>query len=73
MNWDELVARRRALRDAQGQQGQQGQDAREEARKELRSARAQAYIKEMVDKAPPLTAEQRARLAVILRPPESCP
>jgi hypothetical protein len=38
------------------------------ARRELRVARAEAYIKQLVDDAPPLTPEQRDRLALLLRP-----
>jgi hypothetical protein len=38
------------------------------ARRDLRAARAEEYIRKIVDAAPPLTAEQRARLAAILRP-----
>ncbi len=37
------------------------------ARRDLRAARAEDYIKHLVDQAPPLTAEQRDRLAVLLR------
>lgn len=36
------------------------------ARRELRAARLEDYIKRTVDQAPPLTPEQRARLAGIL-------
>lgn len=38
-----------------------------EARRNLRAARLDAYIRETVDAAPPLTAEQRDRLALLLR------
>lgn len=37
------------------------------ARRELKVASAETYIRELVDSAPPLTDEQRARLAVLLR------
>jgi hypothetical protein len=38
----------------------------EQARRDLRAARAEAYVRELVDTSPPLTAEQRSRLAVLL-------
>jgi len=38
-----------------------------DARRDLRAARAEDYIKHLVDAAPPLTAEQRDKLAVLLR------
>lgn len=38
-----------------------------EARRALRAARAEDYIKALVDGAPALSAEQRDRLAVLLR------
>lgn len=38
------------------------------ARRNLRAARAEDYIRKMVDSAPPLTDQQRARLAALLRP-----
>ena len=38
------------------------------ARRNLRTERLADYIKLMVDAAPPLTAEQRDRLALLLRP-----
>ena len=37
------------------------------ARRDLRAARAEDYIKALVDSAPPLTDEQRERLALLLR------
>lgn len=40
----------------------------DEARRELRASRLEDYIRRTVDAAPPLTAEQRDRLAVLLRP-----
>lgn len=39
-----------------------------EARRALRELRASEYIKKVVDAAPPLTDEQRTRLAELLRP-----
>jgi hypothetical protein len=39
----------------------------DQLRSELRAARAEDYIKRLVDEAPPLTSEQRDRLAVLLR------
>ena len=38
------------------------------ARRNLRTERLADYIKRTVDAAPPLTAEQRDRLALLLRP-----
>jgi hypothetical protein len=38
-----------------------------EARRDLRAVRAEAYIKKLVDDAPPLTDAQRDRLALLLR------
>lgn len=38
------------------------------ARLALRASRAEDYIKRLVAEAPPLTPEQRDRLAVILKP-----
>lgn len=38
-----------------------------------REKRLAEYIKRTVEAAPPLTAEQRARLAAILTPPVSAP
>ncbi len=38
------------------------------ARRDLRAARAEEYIRELVAAAPPLTLEQRDRLALLLRP-----
>ena len=39
-----------------------------DARRDLRAARAEEYVRQLVDSAPPLTSEQRDRLAVLLRP-----
>ncbi len=38
-----------------------------EDRRALRAARAEDYIKKLVDEAPPLTESQRDRLALLLR------
>lgn len=38
-----------------------------EAQRDLRAARLEEHIRRTVDAAPPLTAEQRDRLAVLLR------
>ncbi len=37
------------------------------ARRDLRAARAEDYIKRLVDAAPPLTTAQKDRLALLLR------
>lgn len=39
-----------------------------DARRNMRAARAEDYIKRLVDSAPPLNDEQRDRLALLLRP-----
>ena len=39
-----------------------------DARRDLRAARAEEYVRQLVESAPPLTSEQRDRLAVLLRP-----
>lgn len=38
----------------------------DDARRDLRAARAEDYIRELVDQAPPLTDDQRRRLVAIL-------
>jgi hypothetical protein len=38
-----------------------------DARRDLRAARLEDYIRKLVDCAPPLTPDQRDRLAVLLR------
>lgn len=38
----------------------------EDARRDLKVARATAYIRKLVSEAPPLSAEQRDRLALLL-------
>lgn len=40
-----------------------------DARRGLRAARAEDYIRQLVEGAPPLTSEQRTRLAVVLLAP----
>lgn len=51
----------------------QGPDAPQtiEAKRELRAANLEAHIREAVDADPPLTAEQRDRLALLLSPPDA--
>jgi hypothetical protein len=39
-----------------------------ETARNLNEANAEAYIRELLDKAPPLSPDQRARLAELLRP-----
>ncbi len=41
-----------------------------EYRSEYKAGRAEAYIRHLVDSAPPLTAEQRDKLAVLMRGPD---
>lgn len=43
----------------------------EDARRELAEANLAKYIKRVVEKAPPLTDEQYARLALLLRPADA--
>jgi hypothetical protein len=38
-----------------------------ELRRDLRAARAEEYVRALVDGFPPLTSEQRTRLALLLR------
>lgn len=40
----------------------------DDARRDLKATRAEEYIRRLVDEAPPLTPDQRNRLAAILRP-----
>ncbi|MQA15520.1 MAG: hypothetical protein GEV09_15530 [Pseudonocardiaceae bacterium] len=44
------------------------ENERDHARRELRTFVLGEHIKQVVDQAPPLTDEQRARLAALLRP-----
>ena len=39
-----------------------------DARRELKNTKATEYIRRLVDEAPPLTADQRAKLAELLAP-----
>ena len=39
-----------------------------DARRDLRAAELEEHVRRIVDDAPPLTAEQRDRLAALLRP-----
>lgn len=41
-----------------------------DARRDLIASRAEEYIRKLVDAAPPLTAEQRSRLAALFAPGE---
>jgi hypothetical protein len=41
------------------------------ARRNLAAAKLDAYIQRVIAEAPPLTPEQRDRLAVLLRPPSA--
>ncbi len=42
-----------------------------DAKRDLRAARAEDYISRVVDAAPPLTQQQRDRLALLLRTPSA--
>jgi hypothetical protein len=42
------------------------EEAADEARRDLKAARAEDYIRKLVDEAPPLTTDQRASLAALL-------
>ena len=39
-----------------------------DARRDLAAAKLEVHIRDLVDSAPPLTAEQRERLAALLKP-----
>jgi len=43
------------------------------ARQDYRMARAEATIRDIVDAAPPLTDEQRGKVAALLRPASTAP
>lgn len=43
-----------------------------EARRDLRAAQAEEYIKKLVDAAPPLSPQQLDKLALLLRRPSDC-
>lgn len=51
--------------------GKENPERADELRRDLRALSAEKYIQELVDKAPPLTDEQRSRLAALLRPAAS--
>jgi hypothetical protein len=59
-----LRARAAALRRHHPDQPERGADER----RTLRAAAAERYIKQLVDTFPPLTREQRVRLATLLQP-----
>ncbi len=46
-------------------------EAIDRARAELKDAKAQEYVRKLVSEAPPLTPEQRDRLAIILLDPSA--
>jgi hypothetical protein len=46
-------------------------DAIDAARRDLKAARAEDYVRHLVESAPPLSPEQRDRLAALLRPTSS--
>ena len=63
MNWTRERARVAALHRHRAADD----PALTEAQRDLRAARLEAHVRAVVDAAPPLTAEQRARLAALLR------
>ena len=62
------VASRRAKLGGLGKNRPHDVAAIEAAKVALRLAKAEEYVKRLVNAAPPLTSEQRDRLAVLLRP-----
>lgn len=59
----------RAERDLRRKPGDPEAAARvQQVRSDYRAAKAEAYIRELVDAAPPLSEAQRQRLAALLRP-----
>lgn len=63
MSWTKERARHNALRRYRPVDDPAVLDAR----RDLKAARAEEYIRRLVDDAPPLSAEQRDRLALLLR------
>lgn len=63
MTWTKERARHNALRRYRPDDDPQVI----EARRALKAARAEDYVRQLVDSAPPLTDEQRSRLASILQ------
>lgn len=45
-------------------------DAADAARQRLKAIKAEAYIRKLIDSAPPLTQSQRDRLALLLHGPD---
>ena len=60
-------ARERAVVAATVRHRPNDHEALDEARRALRAARAEDYIKKLVSEAPPLSDAQRDRLALLLR------
>ncbi len=69
MAWTQERARYSALRRYRPETDASVQDAK----RELRAARLEDYITKTLAAAPPLTDEQRTRLAVLLRGPSARP
>lgn len=63
MSWTKERARHNALRRYRGPEDPEVLTAL----RDLRAARAEDYVRRLVDEAPPLTDEQRDRLALLLR------
>jgi hypothetical protein len=59
--------RRERARIAAGHRWRPDDPAVAEQRRDFRAAQADQYIRELVDTFPPLTSEQRSRLAMLLR------
>lgn len=62
--------RARIARASRGDQASTENPA--ELRRELKAVNAAEYIRRLVDTAPPLTDEERRRLAAILTPGDTC-
>lgn len=63
-----LTPEQRKLRSRTAHAARRGDPAAlEQARQDYKAVTAAEYIRKLVDEAPPLTAEQRDRLALLLR------
>lgn len=56
-----------AIRGQLGAASRHHPEKADSLRRDLKASRAEDYIKRLVDSAPPLTDEQRARLALLLQ------
>jgi hypothetical protein len=68
-----LSPEQRRLRANLGAASRHRPEAVDELRRDLKASRAEDYIRRLVESAPPLTPEQRDRLALLLRPTRRTP